>query len=477
MARPNALLVLVAVVHGVAPLVLLGVHWGFGIDETVYLSQVNAHAPALLFSAPRARGTTFVAAPVTLIFHSVVAVRLWIAAMSGVCLYLAYRSWLRILPGVTVPLAALLFSSVWVVAYYSFEAMPNEWVAFAVVAASGYTLQFLRDGRNLHLVIAVATMAIAAMFRPSDAGFATIGLVAACVVVRAPRRLRLIASAAAVAGFLVGSAEWVIEAFTSYGGLMARIHAAQAEQGGGGLRFSGLAQARTLAGPLLCRAGCSADAPFVFWLWWFAAGALLVLAVVFARGRLRQGAEIVPMLVALAVAAEYLLTVSYAAPRFLIPTYGLLALPCAAGAVGFRARADGRRGRVVLTGALATAFAAQVVIQADVIVRHIKPSLAAFNQQMEADAVRLHSLGFRAPCIVRGQPSRNAAIAFTAGCTNVPGGAAEVHDAITKGTRVAWLGPGAPPHLYGPPTRRVRLPAEGNRTFVAYLYLRGREPK
>lgn len=477
MARPNSLLILVAVVHSVVPLVLLGVHWGFGIDETVYLSQVNAHAPALLFSAPRARGTTFVAAPVTLLLHSVGAVRLWIAVLSGVCLYLAYRSWLRILPGVIVALAALLFSSIWVVAYYSFEAMPNEWVAFAVVAASGYTLQFLRDGRNRHAAAVVAMVAVAALFRPSDAGFAAMGLVAACVLVAGPRRTRLVAGGAAVAGFLLGSAEWVIEAYTSYGGLIARIHSAQAEQGGGGLRFSGLAQARTLAGPLLCRAGCSANASWIFWLWWFAAGVLLVLALVFARGRVRQGAEIVPMLVGLAVAAEYLLTVSYAAPRFLIPTYGLLALPCAAGVVGLWARVRGHRSRIVLTGALATALAAQVVIQADVIVRHIKPSLTAFNQQMDADAHRLHSLGVRAPCIVRGQPSRNAAIAFTAGCSNVPGGAVQVNEAIKKGIRVAWIGPGAPPRLYGAPTRRVRLPAEGHHTFVAYLFLGRVEPK
>ena len=474
--RRKSLLVLVAVLHGLVPLVLLGVHWGFGVDETVYLSQLNAHVPASLFSAPRARGTTFVAAPVTLLVHSVAAVRLWLAALSAVCLYLAYRCWLRILPGMIVPLAALLFSSIWSVAYYSFEAMPNEWVAFALVAASGYTLQYLRDGRRSQAAVVVVMVAIVALFRPSDAGFAAVGLIAACVVVRVPLRLRLVAAGAAVGGVVLGSAEWVIEAYTSYGGLGARIHAAQAEQGGGGLRFSGLAQGRTLAGPLLCRAGCSAHVSFVFWAWWLVAGVLLVLALVFARGRSRRGAEFLPLLVGLAVGAQYILTVDYAAPRFLIPTYALLALPCAAGVVGLRDRITGRRTRIVLTGALATAMTIQLVVQADVIVRHIKPSMTAFTRQMYADADRLHAIGVRAPCIVLGLPTRNAAIAFTTGCSNVPNRTVAVRHAIAHGVAVAWIGTGAPPRPYGVVTRRARLAAgRPGHPFVAYVYLRRSE--
>ena len=476
--RPIVLLAAVAVFHGVIPLLVLGAHQGFGIDESVYLSQINAHVPAGVFSAPRARGTTLVAAPITLLTNSVVAVRVWLAVLSAVCLFLAYRPWLRLRPGAGVPTAALLFSSIWSVVYYSFEAMPNEWVAFAVLAATGYTLQFMRDGRYRRLIWVGLALAVTALFRPSDAGFAALGLGVACVLVDAPVRRRVWAVAVVAVGTAVGTAEWVIEARSSFGGTVARIHAAQAEQGGGGLRFSGLAQVRTLAGPLLCRSGCTASASFVFWLWWVVGGVLLVLAVAFGRRRWRLGDELFPLVVGLATAAQYLLTVAYAAPRFLIPTYALLALPCASAVVGLLTRVGlgggvrRPRARLVLTGAVVAALGAQLAVQGDVLVNHIKPATASYNTWMNADAARLEALGVRAPCILLGQPAWNQALAYRAGCTNTPNRTLAVQRAIARGTHVVWLGPGAPPARYAAISRRVRLPAQTpHTTFRAYLIL------
>ena len=87
---PIGWLIVVAVVHAVAPLLLMGPHWWFGVDETVYLSQINLFVPAGGFSAPRARGMTLIAAPITLLTPSVTAVRLWMAALSGVALFVAF---------------------------------------------------------------------------------------------------------------------------------------------------------------------------------------------------------------------------------------------------------------------------------------------------------------------------------------------------------------------------------------------------
>lgn len=466
------LLVLVAVLHGLTPLVLLGPHWGFGIDETVYLSQLNRHVPAALFSAPRARGTTLVAAPVTALTDSVAAVRVWLAVLSAVGLFLAYRPWLRIIDANIVALAALLFTSIWSVAYYGFEAMPNEWVAFAVLVATGYVVRLLREGCSRHLVWVVLSTALAALFRPSDAGFAAAGLVLACVVVRAPVRWRVRAGCAAVAGAGLGTVQWVIEAYTSFGGLAARIHAAQAEQGGGGLRFSGLAQARSLAGPLLCRAGCHADAPMVFRLWWVVGAALVATAIWLGRHRLRQGADIVVVLVALTSAAQYVLTVGYAAPRFLIPSYALLALPCASALVGLCARVRRGRPRVVVTAALVAVLLAHVAIQLDVVLVHVKPPVARFDRRMRVDAAALHARGVRRNCVVLGQPGYNEALAYAAGCSNVPANAKAVRNLRAQGRDAVWLGPSKPPVRYGSGWRRVALPGAGAGTAqVAYLRL------
>lgn len=466
------LLAAVAVVHGVAPLLLLGPHWGFGVDETVYLSQINAHVPAGLFSAPRARGTTFLAAAVTALTGSVAAVRIWLAALSTVGLFLAYRPWLRLRDGYPVPIAALLFTSIWSVAFYGFEAMPNEWVAFAVLGATGYAVRFLRDGRHRDLGWVVGAMAVTALFRPSDAGFAACGLLVACVLVQAPPRLRVRAALAAVAGTVLGTVEWVIEAYTSFGGVTARIHEAQAEQGGGGLRFSGLAQARSLAGPLLCRAGCHANASVTFWLWWVVGAALILLSIVFGRHGFRRSPDLIVLPVAVASGAQYLLTVGYAAPRFLIPAYALLALPCASAIVGLRARAGRRRARIAVTTALIGALVAHIAIQVDVVVSHVAPQLVRFNRQMRLDAVALHVLDVRRPCVVLGQPSWNEALAYATGCRNVPRDATSLRRLRAGGTHVVWLGPSAPPARYGSRSgwRRVRLPgrsATGRQ--VAYL--------
>jgi hypothetical protein len=468
--RSIAMLAAVAVVHAVMPLALLGPHWGLGIDESIYLSQINAHVPAGLFSAPRARGITFLAAPVTALTDSTAALRVWLSVLSAIGLFTAYRPWLRVYGGPVVAIAALLFSSIWSVAYYGFEAMPNEWVAFAVLAAAGHLTVFLRDARGGHLVWLAIAMAVAALLRPSDAGFAAVGLVAACVLIRAPRRLRLRGGLTALAGVGLGTAEWVVEAYTRFGGLDARVHAAQAEQGGGGLTFSGLAQARSLAGPLLCRAGCHADAALVFRLWWIAGAVLILMAVWLGRRRFGQGPDLIVLLVALTGAAQYLFTVGYAAPRFLIPSYALLALPCASAATQLRARASRGRPRIALTGALVGALLAHAFVQVDVVLADVKPPAARFSRQVQADAAALHKLGVRTPCIVLGQPSWNEALAYAARCRNVPRTAATVQELRARGSYVVWLGPSAPPARYGASWRQIALPGPSSTvTQMAYL--------
>ena len=122
------------------------------------------------------------------------------------------------------------------------------------------------------------------------------------------------------AGTALGVAEWVIEAYTSYGGLHARLHAAEAEQGGSGLYFSLGAQSRVLAGPLLCRTGCHASAAIAYRLWWVAAALLVVVALATIRRR-RPLLDLAPIALGVVTAAQYVFTVGYAAPRFLIPSY------------------------------------------------------------------------------------------------------------------------------------------------------------
>jgi hypothetical protein len=111
--------------------------------------------------------------------------------------------------------------------------------------------------------------------------------------------------------------------------------------------------------------------------------------------------------------ASYLLFLGYAAPRFLIPAYALLALPVAE--LLTAVAAFGRsRWRIATLGLVATGLAFLAIGQQVVLAR-----MVAFKNTSRQDhvaiATRLHDLGLRPPCTLSGQhwrifmPARPAA--------------------------------------------------------------------
>src|SRR4051794_7260593 len=237
---PGSLLVAVCVLHGLSSLVLIGVRQPVSGDETVYLSQLNRFVPAGVFSAPRARGLTLIAAPVTMLTPSIAALRIWLALLSSALMYVCYRPWLRVVPPYVVPLAALLFSTLWTTIFYGLAAMPNLYIALGAVAATALVVDALqRPVGWRHFAWLGAVVAFVTLIRPSDVAFLLAALAVATLVVRGvARRVRLTTLAALGLGFAAGFAEWVVEAFVRFGGPVQRLHAAQAEQGPGGLHFS-----------------------------------------------------------------------------------------------------------------------------------------------------------------------------------------------------------------------------------------------
>ncbi|HEU5005686.1 MAG TPA: hypothetical protein VFT67_01875 [Jatrophihabitantaceae bacterium] len=446
--RPRALLALVAALHGLSPLLVLGPHYWFGVDETIYLSQINGYAPPNFFSAPRSRGVTFLAAPVTLLTDSTVAIRVWLAVLSAIALYLAFRPWLHVLAGRTAVLAALLFSTIWVVIYYAFEVMPNYWSAAAVVAATGYALRFLREGRRWQLVAVGVAMGLVALIRPSDAMYGGVVLAACALFVSAAMRRRLGVVAAIAVGSAAGAADWVVEAFTSYGGLGQRIHQAQAENGGPGVHFAGAAQWRTLAGPVLCRNGCRANASFLYQWWWLALIVLVAVGLGYARRERdltvhRFSSVSVPTVVGLAMAAQYVFEVTYSAPRFLTPTYALLALPAASGAVHLVKATSPGVPRFALAGGMVLVLALNAGIEVNVITANLKPNSVRSSTALLADADYLNGAGVDGPCILLGTGRMDVArLAYATGCTDRPAGGPALRERMEDGTRVLWLGAG-----------------------------------
>jgi hypothetical protein len=455
-------LALVAAAFAAAQLIFVVPRLGLSWDEVVYLSQVSMHAPAAFFDPARARGIPVLVAPVALLTSSVLALRVYLALASGLALFLALLTWRALRPAWVLALAGVAFGSLWVALYYGPQAMPDEWVGFAALAAAGF---FARTGPGLSrrcLAGLAGCVAAAALIRPGDAVFLAGGLVLAVLTVPVWRRWQLIAAIAA--GLAAGGAEWIAEAYLRFGGPLQRLHAAGAEQGGFGLHLAIWDEFRSVNGPTLCRP-CTVGVRYpAISLWWLALPVIVTLGVLAARraGRLRS--SLLAAGCGLCLAFQYLFLISYAAPRFLLPAYALLAIPVADALAWMLTQA--RPDYLPLARyAVCVALVAQIVIQQLVLAHQVSEKVTFFGdyQRIAAD---LHRLGVRPPCLVKGE--QDIPVAYYAGC----GSAAAVPAAPAGPERVVALEyPHAGRPAYARGWRAHRLP--GIRTpslrFVAYL--------
>lgn len=445
--RAGFWLVVVAAAYPAAMLVLVAPHLPLGADESLYASQVSPRVPALAWTAARAPGITYLIAPIVQLTGSVTALRSYLAVLAGVALAAGYWPWLRALrrPAV-VPVAALLFAGLWTALLYGAEDLPNSWVAFAAVAATGWFVRYgQRTARLAPLGVAVP-LAVIALLRPSDAGWVALPLLATIALVRRWRRPSL--ALAVVGGCLAGAADWIVEAYLRFGGLAARLHEASRQQGGIGFHPLGLLyQLRALNGPLLCRP-CSlhhltAAHAWPLRAWWLALPVLVVAALIVARRQRQLAAIAPPAAVATGIGICYLGTVDYAAPRFLLPAYALAALPVASLLVALPAALARRRavlatlsrrravpavlsrGRAVLAVLPAArdqrARRAVLVALVLLLALHETAQLASLRRIVHrpdptaAAAAELRRLGVRRPCVLAGP--RRTQLAYRLGCT------------------------------------------------------------
>ncbi|MFJ4603851.1 MULTISPECIES: hypothetical protein [Streptomyces] len=439
----------VAAAFTLAQLVLVRPGFGLGWDETVYVSQVSGHAPAAFFSAPRARGVPLLVAPITSWSDSTALLRVYLAVLSGLALYFALRVWrAHVMPRV-LALAGALFASLWVTLFYGPQAMPNYWVAVGALSCVGCFLRARLNARDRAAWWGLfAGAALMAWMRPMDAVYVVLPLLALSL-----RRPRLLAVPAA--GLLAGAGEWVIEAYASYGGLAQRLSDASRIQGGLGWHLAALDQLRSLGGRTLCRP-CTGPVPsLVVTLWWFALPLLAALGAVAALRARRAMPVLLPGVCAVTAAVPYLFLIGYAAPRFLLPAYALLALPVAYGLahlVAVPARGRARTLAVSLLGVLAVSHLA---VQ-NVVLEHTVHSSAAARVEWSRTATSLHTLGVRPPCLLSGYEA--VPIAFYTGC-----GSAQTtgHDASTTGAELTEAARRTPLAVLTPPGGRPPAYARG----------------
>jgi hypothetical protein len=404
-------LAVVAALFTLAQLLLVRPGMGLGWDETVYVSQVSAQAPAAFFSAPRARGVSLLVAPVASWSTSTELLRVYLALLSGLGLYLALRVWRGLFPTRVLALAGALFATLWVTLYYGPQAMPNYWVAVGALVTVGCLVR-ARAGRPDRAALwgMAAGAALMAWMRPTDAVWVTLPLLA---LVAAARLWR---PALALAGGLVaGAGEWVIEAYVRYGGLGQRLSDGSDIQGGLGWNIAVDDQMRSLIGRTLCRP-CTGSMPNpAVTAWWFVLPLLAAAGLVVAVRARRTERTLLPLACATTAAVPYLFLIGYAAPRFLLPAYALLAIPVADALSHLVTRPNGRW-RPVAAAVVALGVAGHLAVQYVVLDRTVDRTTAD-RRDWSRTASELHRLGVRPPCLLTGHQA--IPVAYYTGCSSV----------------------------------------------------------
>ncbi|MEU3776052.1 hypothetical protein AB0F11_23120 [Streptomyces sp. NPDC032472] len=413
---------------------------GLGWDETVYVSQVSGHAPAAYFSAPRARGVSLLVAPIASWSSSTALLRVYLALLSGLALFLALRAWRGLFPAGVVALGGALFASLWVTVFYGSQAMPNYWVAVCALAGAGCFLRAQADRTNRGPVWGLAaSAALMALMRPTDAVWVCLPMLVVLAVARRWRHGWL--PAALVAGLVAGAAEWVIEAYLGYGGLGERLSEASRIQGGLGWNIAVDDHMRSLIGRTLCRPCTGGMPPVAMFAWWFVLPILAVVALAVAVKARRAAVTVLPLACAATAAFPYLFLIGYAAPRFLLPAYALLAIPVA-DALFFAVTAPRGAWRSFVATAVAVGLAGHLAVQSAVLWRLVDRTVEDHGGWART-AAALHRHGVRPPCVLSRADAKlpDIPIAFYAGCASADTSGPNTNTTATALARTAQRTP------------------------------------
>lgn len=380
-----------------------------GADEITYIAQTSTRVSQVILPPVHGRGAAVLAAPVTLLTTSLLILRLWMALLSGIGLFLALFAWRGLRPAWVLAVAGFILGSLGIAQLSGVQVMPDWWVALGAIAMTGLFLQAVtgRMRRRVVLPLLAAVTFFLVMQRPQDTAFLLAPVIAAALLIPAWRNRGVLAAFGI--GLVAGAAEWLGESYAWYGGPISRLHMMHQEPPKFALYFTLPYQLRVLNGPWYCRPGqCTGwDYPGLS-LWWLTFLALVVAGVLAARRTGRLLPSLVPIAAAASALAAYTLFVPYAAPRYLLPSIALLTLPAADGIAWLVSTPRWRTAAILGV----CAFLLVGVVTQQVVARSETRGQDAVRAAFIRKADRLlYRFGTRPPCIVA-SPS----VAYYIGC-------------------------------------------------------------
>ena len=363
-------------------------HQGFSWDETVYISQISQHTPSMPWAAERARGMPLLVAPVTLLTDSPTALRLYLALLAGLGLFLGLLAWRGLRPAWVLALAGVVFGGLWVAQAEAPLVFPNFWAAIGGVSGVGLFLRGVKriaSPRYVFILLTAAT-GFTALMRPADAVFLFAPLIVAAVAKKEWRSLAVFL--AMISGLVLGLGEWLVEAYVYFGGLFERLRGASNASGGTGLHL--LSGFRVLNG----RASWSYPGTLAWWVGFL----LLALVGVWVVGRSEGWLfALVPVVCALSVYVLYSFP-NLVSARYLLPAWILLAIPVADGIAWISVNAHGHLRLAVVTMAVIFVLTG-LVSQHIVLASDLSSRQAAIGANGKVTS-ELYHLKVRPPCVV-----------------------------------------------------------------------------
>jgi hypothetical protein len=401
-------LVLVSVLFLAAELTPTLLRMPLGADEITYIARTSVRASLVSLPPVHGQGAGLLAAPVTLLTTSLTALRIWMSVLSAIGLFLAALCWRGLRPMWVLALAELILASLAITQNSGVQVYPDWWGALGVLALTGLFLHAvngtMRDRAVLPL-IAVASLLIALM-RPQNVVFLMGPVILAALLVRRWRKLKVLVAMGV--GVALGAVEWLAGAYLWFGGLSERIQLAGQEPPSLHLYFAVGTQLRYLNGPWYCGTPslCTTWAVPLETPWWIAFLAVAALGLWAGWRSAMKASSALAAVTAAWVFVLYAVLVPFGAPRYLLPTFALMAILAADGIAWAVTESRWRK----LAAMAACLFLLGGIASQRVILQH-QVANQGLGRHFQEQAAVLRKMGVHAPCALI-----NTSIAWYLGC-------------------------------------------------------------